>query len=230
MYFLQIRNYTYEGLTLEFLSSVCFYEDRTNIQNPIHQLSFRPFNIDFKMTMTEFCEKLGFENAGFIHDSKDPATKPEGFCAKTFWAEITGKSHYEARAAKASSIHNPVFRYIHRVMASTIFGRGEAGGVKVAELFILWAMVNGHPVNTCYYLINHLASIAEHGTGLTVVGGLISNIAGKFGLDDRTVGLKAVEGNMGIDLVLCANMQMIRPIKRGSETRYYLSISRERSI
>ena len=41
--------------------------------------------------------------------------------------ELTGFDlfHYEARTAKASMIHNPVFRYIHRAMACTIFGRGN---------------------------------------------------------------------------------------------------------
>lgn len=68
------------------------------------------------------------------------------------------------------------------MVASTLFGIGEPGGVRVAELFILWAMVHGHVMNTCYYLISHLASIAEHSKGLIVVGGLVSYIAEKLGL------------------------------------------------
>lgn len=227
--FLEIARCTYEGITLEFLSSLCFFEDRSDSGIPNRKLSFRLFNVDFNLSLTEFCELLGFKNEGFIHDSRHPEEKPEGFCAKTFWAELTGKGHYEARAAKASSIHNPVFRYVHRVMACTIFGRGEAGVVRVAELFILWAMVNGYSVNTCYYLISHLASIAEHGRGLTVVGGMVTYIAEKLGLDGKLDDLEEVEGNMHIDLELCSSMQMIKQSERRRD-RYYLLISRQRSI
>jgi len=29
------------------------------------------------------------------------------------------------------------------------------------ELFMLWAMLFDHPVNTCYYLLDHLSSIGK---------------------------------------------------------------------
>lgn len=126
--FMEVACCTYEGLTLEFLSSLNFYDDKINVLNPNHTLSFRLLNVDFELTLSNFCELLGFENVGAIHDSKNPATKSEGFNPQAFWSQITGETHCEARHAKAILIHNPVFRYVHRAMACTLFGRERLVG------------------------------------------------------------------------------------------------------
>jgi hypothetical protein len=59
----------YENFTYEFLSSIVFTKDRLNFDNPDHRVSFRLLNIDYEMSLQHFCDKMGFANAGFIHDS-----------------------------------------------------------------------------------------------------------------------------------------------------------------
>jgi len=46
-------------------------------------------------------------------------------------------------------------------MACTIWGKKEVGPTRTDELFMLWAMLYDHPVNICYYLLEHLSSIGN---------------------------------------------------------------------
>ena len=140
----------FENITYEFLSSIAFKKDRLNFDNPDHRVSFRLMNIDYEM---------GFANAGFIHDSWNHDLKPEAYNPTTFWTRITGLTQYNSCSNKASNIQNPVLRYLQRVMSCTIWGRKEVGATRTDELFMLWAMLSNNPVNTCYYLLDYLASI-----------------------------------------------------------------------
>jgi len=53
----------YENFTYEFLSSIVFTKDRMN------RVYFRLMNIDYEMSLENFCNEMGFTNEGFIHDS-----------------------------------------------------------------------------------------------------------------------------------------------------------------
>ena len=135
----------YENFTYEFLSSIDFTKDKMNFDNPNHRVVFRLMNIDYDMSLQHFCEALGFANEGYIHDHWDPSLKPDNYDPAAFWTRITGVSNYVPRANKASNIHNPVLRYLQRVMACTIWGRTELGNTRTDELFMLWAMLYKPP-------------------------------------------------------------------------------------
>jgi hypothetical protein len=122
-------------------------------------------------------------------------------------------------------IHNPVFRYIHRAMSCTIFGRAETGTVRSDKLFILWAMVNKCAVNAGYYLLSHLASGAAQPKGKIVVGGLISFIAWKMGAEVATEE-NHIERNYVIDLDFCKQIHMVWDID-GKRTNFQLLIFNE---
>jgi len=109
-----------ENFTYEFLSSIAFTKDRLNFDNPNHRVSLRLMNIDYEMSLENFCLETDFANAGFIHDSWNHDLKPDYYSPATFWERITGLTHYNSRSNKASNIHNPVLRYLQRVMACTI--------------------------------------------------------------------------------------------------------------
>jgi len=140
----------FENFTYEFLSSLAFTKDKSKTDNPNHIVFFRLLNNDYEMSLENFCENLGFANAGFVHDSWNRNLKSADYDPIAFWKSITGLDHYNARSNKASVIHNPVLRYIQRVMACTIWGRKEVGPARTDELFMLWAMLNNRLVNTCY--------------------------------------------------------------------------------
>jgi hypothetical protein len=110
----------YANFTYEFLSSIVFSKDKLNLDDPDHRVSFRLLNFDYEMSLENFCNEMGFANAGFIHDSWNQALKPEDYDPANFWKRITGLNQYVSRSNKASNIHNQVLRYLQRVMACTI--------------------------------------------------------------------------------------------------------------
>jgi hypothetical protein len=222
-------HHTYESQTLEFLSTLCFKKDKDNLTDPNHSVSFSLDNQEFDMSLSQFCDKMGFANAGLIHGSHNEDTRPQDYDQQEFWLKISGHDHFEAKSAKASMIHNPVFRYVHRIMSCTVFGRPETGTVRADELFILWVMVNKRAVNTGYYLLNHLASVAAaKSKGKIVVGGVIRFISKKLGANARAAG-DYLEGNYEIDLEFCKNIRMVREVD-GSNTNYQLLIYGKDSI
>lgn len=85
-------------------------------------------------------------------------------------------------------------------------------------------------MNTSYYLISHLASVAENDRGPNVVGGMVTFFAKKLGLDEKLDALDEVEGNHRIDLDLCVNMRMINAANVQSRRKFYQLINMERSI
>jgi hypothetical protein len=147
----------YENFTYEFLSSIVFTKDKLNFDNPNHRVSFWILNIDYDMSLQHFCDALGFANEGYIHDHWDPTLKLVDYQPAVFWERITGLTQFVSRANKASNIHNPVLRYLQMVMTCTIWGRTELGITRTDELFMLWAMLYDHPVNTCFYMLDYLA-------------------------------------------------------------------------
>jgi len=65
---------------------------------------------------------------------------------------------------------------------------------------MLWAMLSNNPVNTCYYLLDYLASIgAKSDSRAEMVGGIITFIARKFGVgEDNRINL--IEGNNRLNI------------------------------
>jgi len=110
----------FENLTNEFLSSIVFKKDRLNLDNPNHRVYFRLMNIDYEMSLQHFCDEMDFANAGFIHDSWNHDLKPVDYQPAAFWEHITGLRQFNSHSNNASNIHNPVLRYLQRVMACTI--------------------------------------------------------------------------------------------------------------
>jgi len=176
----------FENFTYEFLSSIAFKKDRLNFDNPDHRFSFRLMNIDYEMSLENFCIEMGFANARFIHDSWNHDLKQEDYNHAAFWERITGLGQYNSRSNKANNIHNLVLRYLQRAMACTVWGRKEVGATRTDELFMLWAMLSNNPVNTCYYLLDYLASVGAKSDSRVeiMVGGIITFIARKFGVGE----------------------------------------------
>jgi hypothetical protein len=117
-----------------------------------------------------------------------------------------------SRSNKASNIHNPVLRYLQRVMACTIWGRKEVGTCRTDELFMLWAMLNNNnPVNTCFYMLDYLASIGTKPNYVAdiVVGGVITFIARKFRVREEE-GINQIEGNNRLNIETLISMKFIK--------------------
>jgi hypothetical protein len=96
-------------------------------------------------------------------------------------------------------------------MACTIWGRTELGNVGTYELFMLWAMLYNHPVNTCFYLLDYLADVGNRpvGKGEIVVGGIITYIARQFGVGEDE-GINPIEGNNRLNIETLISMNFIK--------------------
>jgi len=77
---------------------------------------------------------------------------------------------------------------------------------------MLWAMLHNRPVNTCFYLFDHLASVGakSDSKGVIVVGGIITYIARKFGVGEDK-GLNQIEGNNRLNIEALISMNFIKP-------------------
>jgi len=54
----------FENFTYEFLSSISFTKDRSRSENPEHIVSFRLLNVDYEMSLENFCTKNGLRKCG----------------------------------------------------------------------------------------------------------------------------------------------------------------------
>jgi hypothetical protein len=203
----------YENFTYEFLSSLVFSKDKTKKNIPEHTVAFRLLGQDYNMSLEKFNEDMGFPSEGYIHECTQ--LKPEDYNVQTFWKSISGLDECNSQANKASRIHNPVLRYIQRVMGFTIFGRREPGPARTDELFLLWAMLNNRPVNTGYYMLDHLASLTTKRSGEIIVGGIITFIAEKLGVGED-LGTNRIEGNPLLNIEKLALMNFFVDLKNGT--------------
>lgn len=199
--FAQTRESTYRRLTLEFLSSVSVKATRETPERDSGTITFRLGNENHSITLTRLNSIFGFPDAG----TRNP---PESYNRDSFWYAITDEWLYEPKKAKASSIRNPCLRYAHKVMAHTIFGRGDTGGVRSDELALLWCMVRQHRMNmnSGLLLAKQLEHVAKASSGAIVVGGLISAIARHFGV---SFGDDEILGNERIDMGYLRNVGII---------------------
>jgi len=105
--------------------------------------------------------------------------------------------------------------YLQRVMSCRIWGRKEVGSTRTDELFMLWAMLSNNPVNTCYYLLDYLASIGvkSNNRAEIVVGGIITFIARKFGVGEDN-GMNPIEGNNRLTIETLISMVLLSLIRQ----------------
>jgi len=176
----------FENFTYEVLSSIVFTKDRLNFDNPNHRVFFWLMNIDYEMSIQKFCDEMGYANAGYIHDSWNHDLRSTDYQPAAVWERITGLRQFNSQSNKTSNNHNLVLRYLQRVMTCIIWGRTELGNTRTYELFMLWAMLNNHHVNTCFYLLDYLAYVGNRsdGKGEIVVGGIITYIARQLGVGE----------------------------------------------
>jgi len=96
-------------------------------------------------------------------------------------------------------------------MACTISGR-KVGTTRMDELFMLWAMLKNRPVNTCFYLLNYLASVDAKSSVRSeiVVGGITTFIARQFRVGEDQ-GLNRIEDNNRLNIETLIAMNFIKP-------------------
>lgn len=213
---------TYERLTLEFLSTVDFNLERQwngSFTEYFGTMTFRLYNEDYSLSLIELgqCLKLPLVGHGMV---------PSDFERHVFWAAITGLPVYDPRSAKASWIQNPCFRYAHKGLAYTMFGRGDSTGVVTKrELYLLHAMIYDVPVNVAAFVADHLTPMGKATKGAISVGGLITQIADHCGCRIARDGEEPLKSLSKVDLKALCQQLMLQISPHG-----YALLSRNRTL
>jgi len=129
--FINLDEPMYECLCWEFLSSLKVDWTTPNQNRPVH-IQFRFFNRLFEANLMEFDCRLHIPHDGVW------TVRHENFNVQAFRCEITydqrtkavdnygSRVAYSTSGSKATSICNPTLRYLHSLIANTIFTRYDS--------------------------------------------------------------------------------------------------------
>ena len=83
---------------------------------------------------------------------------------------------YEARTARESKMRSYALRYVHRVMAHTIFERKEADLIITnTKLQVLYCMVHNRKIDLCHAIALKIKDIAKKFNAAIRIGGLVTD-------------------------------------------------------
>ena len=192
---------TYAIVTYEFLSSFKFDEEA-------NKLFLRLGNKSFDIRIFDLNKVLGFPSG---HPANIEFNRDE------FWREIIGQREmfYEPKSTKESKILSYALRYIHRLMAHTIFGRkgGDAVVTKI-ELTILFCMVNNIKLDICHAIALKLKDVATRYSSIIKIRRIVIAIAKYYEFD---LSIWEYDKVKGIDMIGIPIMQSMGLIKHVNE-------------
>ncbi len=113
-------------LTLQFLYTLKEMEDG---------ISFRFFRKEYKLTRKGSSTLLGFHDTCKINLRKGIS----GFEKNRFWEDISGAPI--CKKPRTNDIHKPTPRLMHKLIAMTLFPRGDLRPIREDELIITFAMI-----------------------------------------------------------------------------------------
>ncbi|KAI5423876.1 hypothetical protein KIW84_030194 [Lathyrus oleraceus] len=134
---------------------------------------------------------------------------------------MSGKTIIDWEGLKATAIQKPVIRYLHRILASTIFGQENTGNVNSKDIFLIYYALSGTKVNPTPFLLAHFQSTYARTGGPIYVGGLITSITLALNLGTELATLEPLETPFA-DLDYCHSMRLI---KNKPDGKYSLMIS-----
>ena len=134
-HFFSLTSSTYPRLTYEFLSSFKYVHP---LGGPHTQdtIKFRMFGQNYTYSQDQMANIFQFPHGdGFACEAPlESDWQSDGF---GFWHQLTGKTTTTWEGLRATTIHNPAIRYLHRILTNTIFGRENTTNVNSKELFLM---------------------------------------------------------------------------------------------
>ena len=175
------REYTFKGLTLEFLSTLHahilsgdgFTEGRC---------TFQLGNQMWSLTFDEIAEIFSFTPSGL---ADLPKHQDYTYWANdNLWKYITEEDTFTAQEAKATPISHPAIRIFHKVLTYTVNARGDGNNnVSKRDFSFITAALRRKKLNAAAFLMGHLQHGSHVHVGLIAVGPVITVLARHFGLD-----------------------------------------------
>lgn len=206
---------TFERITLEFFSIVEFKLKKEWAGTTMYYdgtMHFMLYNVDHELTIEHLGDILRLPLYG-------PGAVTNSFDAKMLWLAIIGRTNYVAKGAKPSGIQNPCFRYAQKVLAFTLFGRGDSTGVAtLRELFFLFAMENRVAVSIAAFAVDYLGRVGRVAQGRISIRGIITQIAHHFEYDPGALNETPVSGKNKLDINALVQQGII------SQISYYYAL------
>ncbi|KAL8224984.1 hypothetical protein R6Q57_017541 [Mikania cordata] len=150
----------------------------------------------FKMSIERFAVHLGiyYEPETVRDDFTQGLTHVEEGVMRAWWAQISG-TLFTCYRVRATMIRDPLIRYIHHCIVTTISGRGQSQEwVTTTDLFYFHSLITGRPCNLARCFVLYYASFyhrQEHGK--LWGGAFVTHIARSRGMVDMLDDLSAVE-------------------------------------
>ncbi|KAL8210346.1 hypothetical protein R6Q57_007078 [Mikania cordata] len=112
---------------------------------------------------------------------------------RAWWAQISD-TPFTGHRVRATMIRDPLIRYIHRCIVTTISGRGQSQEWVTTDLFYLHSLLAGRPCNLARCFALYYASFYHRQEGDTLWGGsFITHIARTRGMVDMLDDLQSIE-------------------------------------
>ncbi|MFS7941809.1 hypothetical protein Hanom_Chr06g00480751 [Helianthus anomalus] len=180
---------SYPELTVEFCStftyaphSVDYVEDPLF---PVYEVTFRLAGQQFEMSVREFAVHTGLYTEPELDTDlyTQAVTMMDRQTLISFWRAISrvpfGKSWQ-----KATTIRDPLYRYLHQVIASTIVPRGSSKEkVNLSDHFFLYCLLRGQPCDLAASLAEYFATAYHRQLrGFLHTGSFITAIARSLGI------------------------------------------------
>ncbi|PWA80942.1 protein ROOT HAIR DEFECTIVE 3 [Artemisia annua] len=146
----------YRELCLEFFATYQFNEKSRDYTND-KALTFRLGGSDHSCSVKEF-------GCGEVAPAKN-------FNYARFWSTI-GQGSYDITSLRASDIHSPIHRILHRMIAHTITGRKQTNRVTQMDLWYLHNLLNQDKFcNVAHCLASYLTEAAGRTKTSPICGG-----------------------------------------------------------
>lgn len=217
-HFMNLRHRTYSRLTLEFLSSLDF-----NARGNCGDAIFRMFDKEYALHQDEIGDLFHFDAVSELCITAIPSVDSRyaiDFCS--FWQRLTGERTASTKGRKSSHIHNPAIRYFQKVLAHTIFGRGDSSGnVNSEELYFIDAVFRPRWIHSAAFMLAKMQKIATATTGAIAIGGLITSLAIAMGLENEVATLDPIPATTPLDQNSCLAQKLI---KYKGQSEYFLMI------
>lgn len=134
------------------------------------------FNVSYEFIQDQITDLLHFPH-GEGWACEGPLESDWALDVFRFWQRLSDETTTDWEGLKSTYIHNPSIRYLHRILAYTIFGRENNGKVNSKELYFLHCALAVAQVNPTPLMLSHMKSVAHRTTCVICIGGLITFLA-----------------------------------------------------
>lgn len=155
-HFLTLTSPTFVWLTYEFLSSFR-YTTPIGGSRTTGTAYFRIFNRTYAINQDQLADLLSFPH-GEDFTCQHPLESDWESIALDFWQQLTGKTTTDWKGLKATTIQNSAIRYLHCILASTIFGQENTGNMSSKDLFLIYYALSRTKFNPTPFLLAHSSS------------------------------------------------------------------------